>query len=125
MHAAGSMANFIYAKLDIKQFKTVNTSRGPWALLEGLENVEDNPSRTIKIHKDANISLKHLEALSHAPMAQPLHEILDIVRKVAIGLIGSENLEGRICHMANIVQLSTHILEHLKNTLLYASCLSK
>ena len=81
MHAAGSMANFIYAKLDIKQFKTVNTSRGPWALLEGLENVEDNPSRTIKIHKDANISLKHLEALSHALMAQPLHEILDIVRE--------------------------------------------
>lgn len=97
MHAAGSTANFIYAKLDIKQFKTVNTIRGPWALLEGLENVEDNPSRTIKPHKDAKTSLEHLEALSHAAMAQPLHKILDIVRKVAIGLIGSDNLEGRIC----------------------------
>ena len=85
---AGTLNNIIYAKLDLRHFKAVNTTKGPWPLLDALFHIELDH---IYVRKD-----KQLPASTSIHETHTLRQVIEVIRRIATDLIGHENLQGAL-----------------------------
>ena len=90
------MDNIIYARLDGKQFKAVNTAKGPWSLLSSFENTNEtfdmhaNDQRNpMSVPTRASCSLLRVSTSN-------LLDVTNVIYQTAISFIGSDNFEGKI-----------------------------
>ena len=94
MDVAGHMNNLIYARLNGKQFKAVNTAKGPWSLLDALEDTDKT------CDKNENNQKHHMSVPTRASgkrvSTSNLIDITEVIREAAISFIGPNNLEGKI-----------------------------
>ncbi len=92
MLIAGALKNLVYAKVDPKLFKAVNTAKGPWPLVDALDHTRN----------DSYMRHMHTRVSTHTPSkplfnTQPtfsLGQVSEVIRKIAIDLIGPDNFEG-------------------------------
>lgn len=92
MLVAGIRKNIVYAKVDPKLFKAVNTAKGPWPLVDALDHIRnDGYFRRMHTHATPHISS---EALLNTHLKYSLGQVSGVIRKIAIDLIGPDNFEG-------------------------------
>ena len=89
---AGALHNVVYAKINLRQFKAVNTTKGPWPLLDALVHIKLDQHYG---NKDKNLPT-HLE-FGSSPSTHETHslsQVTEVIRRIAIDLIGHDNLQG-------------------------------
>jgi hypothetical protein len=96
--AAGPLPQLIYAKLDIARFSALNTSRGPWALLQQLSTTPST-ARAAPAQQAAlqALPLQALPAAAVAPAqaaAVPLEAVEKAVRDAAASILGPDAAAG-------------------------------
>ena len=91
---AGNAANLVYTKLTTRQFTAVNTTKGPWALLDALQ-YKDKRHKTKLSDESTVTSLYVGKALAPSiKESQSLSDVTEVVRNIAANLIGSDSFEG-------------------------------
>jgi len=91
---AGSATKLVYAKLHTRQFTAVNTTKGPWALLDALQ-YKDRRHKT-RLSDDSTVTSLYV-GKAPAPFTrepQSLNDVTEVVRNIAANLIGYDSFEG-------------------------------
>lgn len=94
--AAGLLPQMVYARIDIPRFTSINTAKGPWALLHLLSSID---ARSQAAQPDASRSkappLPQITSSAHALQpAVPLEVVAKAVRDAALSILGPDSLEG-------------------------------
>ena len=94
MAIAGNAANLVYAKLNTRQFTAVNTTKGPWTLLDALQ-YKDGEHKT-SLSDDSTVTSLDVEKALAISIKEPqsLNDVTEIIRNIAANLIGSDSFEG-------------------------------
>ena len=94
MAIAGHTANLVYAKLNTRQFTAVNTTKGPWALLDALQ-YKDRQHKT-RLFDDSTVTSLYVGKAPAISTKEPqsLNDVTEIVRNIAAKLIGYDSFEG-------------------------------
>lgn len=74
--------------MDYQRFAAINTSKGPWALLDQLRTARQAPQQEAGSSEQA----AELDSRTSRP-AMALADVEVVIREVAAGIIG-DNLEG-------------------------------
>ena len=94
MDVAGHMDNLVYARLNGKQFKAVNTAKGPWSLLDALEDT--GKTYDTNVDPKRHHMLVPTRASEERVSTSNLTNVTEIIREAAISFIGPDNFEGKV-----------------------------